>query len=145
MAFVPILLAICMVCEALHACRRVASWSNTLLKSTPQIGDVIHYQSFDMKIGVGVIGTGGEVFPLSKRSNLESFDTVDDKEVQYVYDEESSPLQQGSFVTKKVFDEVLLTQRIVEDRVSNPHGEHAEDVWIFDGIQIRYLREADIL
>ena len=28
-----------------------------------------------------------------------------------------------------VFNDVQYSQRMIEDRVSNPHGEHAEDVW----------------
>ena len=31
---------------------------------------------------------------------------------------------------------VIFMQRIVEDRVSNPHGEHAEDVWILRGASV---------
>ena len=30
----------------------------------------------------------------------------------------------------QIVKDVEYTQRTIEDRVSNPHGEHAEDVWI---------------
>lgn len=34
-----------------------------------------------------------------------------------------------------------LSQRIVEDRVSNPHGEHAEDVWVLSKAVLMSLWE----
>ena len=33
-------------------------------------------------------------------------------------------------VVETVVADACFSQRIVEDRISNPHGEHAEDVWI---------------
>ena len=30
----------------------------------------------------------------------------------------------------QIVNDSIYTQRTIEDRVSNPHGEHAEDVWI---------------
>jgi hypothetical protein len=47
-------------------------------------------------------------------------------------DEEPIPLSDPSIVICEIVDGFLYTQRIVEDRVSNPHGEHAEDVWILN-------------
>ncbi len=35
------------------------------------------------------------------------------------------------------FEEVSLTQRICEDRIENPHGEHAEDVFILKTAELR--------
>ena len=48
------------------------------------------------------------------------------------YDEISEPCNTGttpSVSIAGVFNDVQYSQRMIEDRVSNPHGEHAEDVW----------------
>ena len=45
-------------------------------------------------------------------------------------DEEREPFGITEADLGDVVDDVVFTQRCVEDRVSNPHGEHAEDVWL---------------
>lgn len=48
------------------------------------------------------------------------------------YDEISEPYNTGTTPSVSivgVFNDVQYSQRMIEDRVSNPHGEHAEDVW----------------
>lgn len=37
------------------------------------------------------------------------------------------------------WQDALFTQRIVEDRISNPHGEHAESVWLIPAERFRTL------
>lgn len=37
------------------------------------------------------------------------------------------------------WDDAQFTQRTVEDRVSNPHGEHAENVWLIPAERFRTL------
>ena len=39
----------------------------------------------------------------------------------------------------QVVTDVIYTQRTIEDRVSNPHGEHAEDVWIIKKSVLRSI------
>ena len=52
-------------------------------------------------------------------------------------DQEEMILSDPSIIIVALVNEFEYTQRIVEDRVSNPHGEHAEDVWI--------LRDASVI
>ena len=55
----------------------------------------------------------------------------------YLYgddDEEPIDVRDPSVTLTELVDGFQYTQRIVEDRVSNPHGEHAEDVWILSGV-----------
>ena len=51
-------------------------------------------------------------------------------------------LQSGAVIVG-VIDASLccLSQRMVEDRVSNPHGEHAEDVWVLSKAVLMSLWE----
>lgn len=60
-------------------------------------------------------------------------------------DDDEAPLdpEDPSIHLTELVDGFQYTQRIVEDRVSNPHGEHAEDVWILSGVAaIRTVIEA---
>lgn len=55
----------------------------------------------------------------------------------YLYgddDEEPIDVKDPSISLTELVDGFQYTQRIVEDRVSNPHGEHAEDVWILSDV-----------
>lgn len=54
--------------------------------------------------------------------------------VQLLYDEDSIPILKDDPNLKllAVLPHAFFSQRIVEDRVSNPHGEHAEDFWSVD-------------
>ncbi|CAM9881830.1 unnamed protein product [Ectocarpus fasciculatus] len=54
----------------------------------------------------------------------------------FFHDEEAQPvsLSGGSCRIVRVLDEVYFSQRIVEDRVKNPHGEEAEDCFLLEGI-----------
>lgn len=98
------------------------------MNAKPSIGDVVAYSSSSSirSLLLGVINDAGNVHMLRQR-------TGDDNESLTFHENEfEDPLDISDVKIAHVFDEdkVYLTQRIVEDRVSNPHGEHAEDVYI---------------
>ncbi|CAN0145895.1 unnamed protein product [Phaeothamnion confervicola] len=52
----------------------------------------------------------------------------------FFYDEESdSILASPGLIHRVLQDNVTIQQRIVADRLSNPHAEHAEDCFVIDG------------
>ena len=91
------------------------------------VGEVFEYmlaQPVDGKsIGLGVLTDNKFLHPLclSKENNCE-----------LVYDYHREPLPLSSVKSMCVVDGIFPSQRIVEDRISNPHGEHAEDVFLID-------------
>jgi len=52
-------------------------------------------------------------------------------ELQFYYDEKSNPVEQSdeNISILGILSDVEYSQRIVADRISNPHGEHAEEMW----------------
>ena len=94
----------------------------------PSIGDVVAYSSSSSSrpLLLGVINEAGKVQELLRR-------TGDDNDSLTFHENESEdPLDIKNVTIAHVFDEdeAYITQRIVDDRVSNPHGEHAEDVYV---------------
>ena len=103
-----------------------------IFSSLEEVSDAQHLQ-------VGVIcEKGKKLYPLCcKESCLESevlFVEPDRKSVELnlFHDEESSPinLDDKSISIFGSLREYQFSQRMIEDRISNPHGEHAEDMWI---------------
>lgn len=117
------------------------------------VGDVVRYNSPGKFSGhqLGVVTKttavdgGVTVHPLCVRNGDEEatetslkidkqwIETTDKKELVLYYDEDEpkAPLSVLSEDIQKVYDgEVSYTQRVIEDRISNPHGEHAEDLWL---------------
>ena len=101
-------------------------------------GDVVFYEmvepsKLNQKDGlqsIASVTSSRKLQPLYRREDRE----FDEKEL-ILYedtDEEPIPLNDPSIIICEVVVGFLYTQRIVEDRVSNPHGEHAEDVWILN-------------
>jgi hypothetical protein len=97
---------------------------------------------------LGVITSSKKaVHPLCLRTH-----SLDDVDVELFCDDSvpsiaivSDPvgLQSNGALIVGVVDASLccLSQRIVEDRVSNPHGEHAEDVWVLSKAVLMSLWE----
>ena len=124
----------------------------------PSIGDVIAYSSSSSSSStstrsllLGVINEAGNIHRLRQRTG------DDNDSITFHENEYEDPLDISDVKIAHVFDEgkVYLTQRIVEDRVSNPHGEHAEDVYILklsdlrldkdisDHYTLHYLEDSD--
>jgi hypothetical protein len=51
-------------------------------------------------------------------------------EVFLYYNDDEQILPISSVEVVQLIEDAMYSQRTIEDRVSNPHGEHAEDVWI---------------
>ena len=71
------------------------------------------------------------------RPNVE---TEDAEDVECYYDHDLDGLKTTGELLACIeheFEEVSLTQRICEDRIENPHGEHAEDVFILKAAELR--------
>lgn len=113
------------------------------LSATSAIGDTY----------LGVITSSKKaVHPLGLRTHsLDDKDTAADKDVELFCDDSFSSiaivsdpmgLQSGAVIVGVVDASLCcLSQRIVEDRVSNPHGEHAEDVWVLSKAVLMSLWE----
>lgn len=105
-------------------------------------GDVVEYQ-IPMKLrnkhdsithSLAAVTYNGKLQPLYRR---ESGDTTSEEILLYADDEQAEmKLNDTSIHIVALMDEFQYTQRIVEDRISNPHGEHAEDVWILRGASV---------
>ncbi len=54
----------------------------------------------------------------------------DDASVYLFEDDNGSVIPIQNVSISRLVEESVCTQRIVEDRISNPHGEHAENMWI---------------
>ena len=58
----------------------------------------------------------------------------DEKTMELLLDEDEDPITptESDVEILEIIDEdiVSFSNRIVQDRISNPHGEHAEDCWI---------------
>jgi hypothetical protein len=96
------------------------------------MGTVVAYSrhnpasSSEISLLLGVINESGHL------NNLEQRSGEGNNSLSFHENEHEDPLY--DFFVVHVFndDDIYLTQRIVEDRISNPHGEHAEDVWIIN-------------
>ena len=108
--------------------RGLAITSLAMNAKSPSIGDVVAYSSSfaSRSLLLGVVNEAGNLHKLKQRTG------DDNDSLTFHENEDEDPLDIGNIRIAHVFDEdkVYLTQRIVEDRVSNPHGEHAEDVYI---------------
>ena len=58
------------------------------------------------------------------------------KEIELYYDETINSISilfnEYDSIINIIRDGVSLTQRVIEDRISNPHGEHSEDCWLLN-------------
>lgn len=128
--------------------RNFKSWSSdqeevAQLRTSLFQGDVVEYQipielrsDNDKRThSLAAITNNRKLQPLYRR---EAVDTLSDEILLFVDDDQGElTLSDPSIIIVALVDEFEYTQRIVEDRVSNPHGEHAEDVWI--------LRDASVI
>jgi len=95
------------------------------------IGDVIGYKriQYDNSSEVFEIGICNQ---RNKLTILKERDVIDKDQIIFHENEDLPDIDFKEIKSFYRFQNVIWTQRIVEDRISNPHGEHAEDVWIID-------------
>lgn len=75
-------------------------------------------------LGLGVVNGFGLIHPLCRRKEDDSL---------LYYDEEQDALDEPlETVVSRVFQQVSYSQRCIENRLLNPHGEEAEDVFEID-------------
>ena len=88
-------------------------------------GDVVEYYLMTPKLGkscrLGGITETYEIHPLCLRNENQN---------ELFYDINEKSLRLDSVNIIRTLSGVQWMQRIVEDRISNPHGEHAEDVFV---------------
>jgi hypothetical protein len=108
---------------------RHASSSNVDVKSLYE-GDVIVI-SHNKVVSLAAVTSSKTLQPLALRQTSR-MDELDEggTEITLYEDEEQEPFALTGAILGEVVDDVVFTQRCVEDRISNPHGEHAEDVWL---------------
>lgn len=87
----------------------------------------------NLRVGV-ICPQRKNIYPLCCKEELvqdENFDAKQELVVNLYYDEnvESCKADKSSVIILAILNDVQYSQRMIEDRVSNPHGEHAEDVW----------------
>ena len=89
----------------------------------PEELDVVEYQfgDSDETLGVGVVMECGNIHPLC---------AYQEGGIHFVWDEELDVVP-GELAVR-VIDGVILSTRQAKRGVDNPHGEHAEDVFIID-------------
>ena len=97
-------------------------------------GDIVFYSPSDGKIGIGVLSDDSKISVLVRRGT----DKELTQEMEFHENEDIPEILTKNARILGVCSDVYWTQRIVEDRVSNPHGEHAEDVWI---LKVQELRD----
>jgi hypothetical protein len=92
---------------------------------------------------LGAISGLNKISPLCRRPEEPDAENSPDVMLYYNDDEKEIALSDSSLSVEvevvQVIDDVVYTQRTIEDRVSNPHGEHAEDVWIIRRAMLEQL------
>ena len=94
-----------------------------------QLGDVIAYTSpfcQECTYEIGVISEPGRIQKLSRKCDFDSEQTIT------FHENEDDLIDVNGVKVLSVMHEAYVSQRICEDRISNPHGEHAENVYILD-------------
>jgi hypothetical protein len=104
-----------------------------LLAST---GDLVAYydSAEQIRLRLGVVDDKGRIVTVQQRGMDEGATRL----FHESEDENQGERRLSDIRLIHVFASAQWTQRLVEDRVSNPHGEHAEDVWI---VSINELHE----
>ena len=89
----------------------------------PEELDVVEYQldENDETLGVGVVMRCGGIHPLC---------VYQEGGTHFVWDEELEPV--AGDLAVRVIDGAILSTRQAKRGVDNPHGEHAEDVFVID-------------
>lgn len=105
-----------------------------------QIGDIIEYSYSEGKERyLGVMTGRDRLQPLCLRrppeaslgpgeATIDAFDM--NTTLELFQDEDDEEVSTRGVMIAGVVEDSFYSQRIVEDRISNPHGEHAEDVWL---------------
>lgn len=71
------------------------------------------------------------------------------KEIELYYDETINSIsilynEYDNNIVNVLRDGVILTQRVIEDRISNPHGEHSEDCWLLNLNSVVFSNNDDL-
>ena len=108
--------------------------SKPLSSSSWQEHDVVIFEQSSTRLpqlGV-VLRDRSSLHPLALRGEQEKAETEQDVLFGLVDDDDddSASIPLANVQVLGVLDEVLLSQRAVEDRVHTPHGEHSEDVFV---------------
>jgi hypothetical protein len=77
---------------------------------------------------LGVVTEGKSIIPLGLRENF----MADTPNLELYYFEEIDTIPMNSVNLVNVVEDAYYTQRIIENRILNPHGEHAEDIWMIN-------------
>lgn len=104
-----------------------------------EIGDLVQYElpatggtnEGKSLLGIGlimapVIGNRLQLYPLCCREG----DARQDSEIMLVEDEDKGEVIVEGNRVHRVIPDYYFSQRPIEDRKLNPHGEHSEDVWL---------------
>ena len=124
-------------------------------------GDVVIYSTSDGNTSIGsVIGNrSGDILlaPLCKflftyalvlffrillfpSAGIRENDELNDETILYEHDTVPSiSFKNDNIEILYALNDTIYTQRCIEDRVLNPHGEHAENVWLISSEVIRKL------
>ena len=116
-------------------------------------GDVVEYIKGDSRELGAIIKVNRDkviLHPLCIRPSYEN-DDIDNnnndyivlsslsynKELELYYDDSVNSVSfqlngNDNSIINVIRDGVLLTQRVIEDRISNPHAEHSEDCWLLN-------------
>ena len=102
---------------------------------TTTVVEFKHFSFGNDCVRLGAITEQSMVHPLCLRHSSEESE-VDGESILF-YDEGTDPINIDDV---EILNEVdaIYTQRVVEDRVSNPHGEHSEDAWIVESMDPRW-------
>ena len=61
---------------------------------------------------------------------------MNEKEITFTQDESKESLLVHPDQIQSVIEDVYFSQRPIEDRILNPHGEHSEDVYLIRTSQL---------
>jgi len=100
-----------------------------------QVGDVVKYHIIETELksesrksfGLGAFLDRNSIQPLCLREEVH--DNYG-HEISLYYNEDVTGIPVNAIEIEYILDNAIYTQRTIEDRIANPHGEHAEDVWI---------------
>jgi hypothetical protein len=98
------------------------------------VGDVVEYKILTEKSitsRIGVVYEEGRLHPLCRRPGDDDFDN-DSNEICLFFDDEEDYVLLSDIAIVSYFEDIVFSQRTIEDRISNPHGEHSEDVYILE-------------
>ena len=111
------------------------------LKTSVNIGDIVEFILPDspstQTTSLGIILSSSNdlcIQPLCIREGDD--DIMNEKEITFTQDESKESLLVHPDQIQSVIEDVYFSQRPIEDRILNPHGEHSEDVYLIRTSQL---------